>query len=71
MLEQYNQIRDEELVVLAKATDGLAEEVLIRKYKSVIKTKSHLYFVVGADAEDVMQEGMIGLFKAIRSYKND
>ncbi|MFV0517677.1 MAG: RNA polymerase sporulation sigma factor SigH [Aminipila sp.] len=71
MLEQYNQISDEELVILAQATDGLAEEVLIRKYKSVIKTKSHLYFVVGADAEDVMQEGMIGLFKAIRSYKTD
>ncbi|QHI72811.1 RNA polymerase sporulation sigma factor SigH [Aminipila terrae] len=69
MQENYNQINDEELATLAQAGDELAEETLIRKYKSVIKNKSHLYFVTGADSEDVMQEGMIGLFKAIRSYR--
>lgn len=69
MQEDYNQLSDEQLVTLAQARDDLAEETLIRKYKTVIKNKSHFYFVSGADAEDVMQEGMIGLFKAIHSYK--
>ncbi|MHC1722659.1 MAG: RNA polymerase sporulation sigma factor SigH [Aminipila sp.] len=69
MQEEYNQLSDEQLVVLAQARDDLAEETLIRKYKSLIKNKSHLYFVAGSDAEDVMQEGMIGLFKAIHSYR--
>jgi len=69
MQEDYSQLSDEQLVVLAQNRDDLAEEILIRKYKTVIKNKSHFYFVAGADAEDVMQEGMIGLFKAIHSYK--
>lgn len=71
MQEKYKQIKDEELVALAQASDEFAEETLIRKYKKIIKYKAHLYFVVGADSEDLMQEGMIGLFKAIRSYKSD
>ncbi|QAT43534.1 RNA polymerase sporulation sigma factor SigH [Aminipila luticellarii] len=69
MQENYNQTSDEQLAALAQAGDELAEENLIRKYKGAIKNKSRLYFVTGADAEDVMQEGMIGLFKAIRSYR--
>ncbi|WP_312092638.1 RNA polymerase sporulation sigma factor SigH [Aminipila sp.] len=71
MQEDYNQVSDEQLAVLAQAGDELAEETLIRKYKTLIRNRSYLYFVAGADAEDVMQEGMIGLFKAIRSYKED
>lgn len=69
MLEEFNQMKDEELVFLAQGANVQAEEVLIRKYKAVIKAKSRLYFVVGGDVEDIMQEGMIGLLKAIRSYK--
>ncbi|QIB70250.1 RNA polymerase sporulation sigma factor SigH [Aminipila butyrica] len=65
------ELSDEELAALAQAGDQLAEETLIRKYKTVIRGKSRLYFVAGADAEDVIQEGMLGLFKAIRSYRND
>lgn len=68
MQEDYSQITDEQLVALAQSRDERAEETLIRRYKKVIKNKSHFYFVVGSDAEDVMQEGMIGLFKAIHSY---
>jgi RNA polymerase sporulation-specific sigma factor len=59
---------EEELVALAQNGDGEAEEFLIRKYKEVVKTKAHLYFIVGADRDDIVQEGMIGIFKAIRSY---
>ncbi|MGI6733786.1 MAG: RNA polymerase sporulation sigma factor SigH [Anaerovoracaceae bacterium] len=59
---------EEELVRLAQNGNGEAEEILIRKYKEVVKTKAHLYFMVGADRDDIVQEGMIGIFKAIRSF---
>lgn len=59
---------EEELVCLAQAGDADAEEFLIRKYKELVKAKARLYFMAGADREDVVQEGMIGIFKAIRSF---
>jgi RNA polymerase sporulation-specific sigma factor len=68
MEQRYMEYEDEELVVLAQNGDENAEEFLIRKYKDVVRSKAHLYFMVGADREDIMQEGMIGIFKAIRSY---
>lgn len=63
-----SELADENLVSLAQAGDQNAEEFLIRKYKDVVRSKAHLYFMVGADREDIVQEGMIGIFKAIRSY---
>lgn len=59
---------DEALAELAQAGDREAEDVLIRRYVDMIRSKAHLYFIVGADSEDVIQEGMIGLFKAIHDY---
>ncbi len=59
---------DEVLAELAQAGDREAEDVLIRRYVDMIRSKAHLYFIVGADSEDVIQEGMIGLFKAIHDY---
>lgn len=64
----YIEFDDEKLVALAQSGDENAEEFLIRKYKDVVRSKAHLYFMVGADSEDIVQEGMIGIFKAIRSY---
>jgi RNA polymerase sporulation-specific sigma factor len=64
----YAELDDEKLVTLAQEGDENAEEFLIRKYKDVVRSKAHLYFMVGADSEDIVQEGMIGIFKAIRSY---
>jgi len=64
----YAELDDETLVSLAQGGDENAEEYLIRKYKDVVRSKAHLYFMVGADSEDIVQEGMIGIFKAIRSY---
>jgi len=66
-----DQYTEEELVQLAQNGNADAEEYLIRKYKDVVKTKAHLYFMAGADREDVAQEGMIGIFKAIRCYRAD
>lgn len=71
MEDKYADLTDEVLVELSQKGDGEAEEYLIGKYKEVVKGKAHLYFIVGADSEDVVQEGMIGIFKAIRGYDND
>ena len=64
-------VTDEELVKFAQSGDRQAEEILINKYKDMVKGKAHLYFIVGADSEDVVQEGMIGIFKAVRDYQPD
>ena len=53
---------------MAQQGDQGAEEYLIRKFKAEVRGKARAYFIVGADGEDIVQEGMIGLFKAIRSY---
>lgn len=66
--ERYVKYSDEEIVRLAQNGDERAEEYVIRKYKDVVRSKAHLYFIMGADNEDIVQEGMIGLFWAIRSY---
>ncbi len=60
---------DDELIVLSKAGDGYATEVLLEKYRNFVRSRSRTYFLIGADKEDIIQEGMIGLYKAIRDYK--
>ncbi|MBE0450027.1 MAG: RNA polymerase sporulation sigma factor SigH [Clostridia bacterium] len=63
---------DEEIVVeLARKGDPKAQEQLIRKYKNFVRSKARAYFLIGADREDIVQEGMIGLFKAIRDFQPD
>ncbi len=61
-------LTDEQLVKMSQEGSETAEEILIEKYKALVKSKSKVYFIAGADNEDVVQEGMIGMFKAIRSY---
>ncbi|MBA7633102.1 RNA polymerase sigma-H factor [subsurface metagenome] len=60
---------DEELIYLASQGDLAAEECLINKYKKLVKIKARSYFLIGADTEDIIQEGMIGLYKAVRNYQ--
>ncbi|MCL5036866.1 MAG: RNA polymerase sporulation sigma factor SigH [Chloroflexi bacterium] len=62
---------DEELVQQAKRGDEVATEFIINKYKNFVRVKAKSYFLVGADREDIIQEGMIGLFKAIRDFRPD
>ncbi|WP_066823148.1 RNA polymerase sporulation sigma factor SigH [Clostridium tepidiprofundi] len=62
---------DEEIVIKAKEGDVRAQEYLINKYQNFVKSKAKSYFLIGADKEDIYQEGMIGLYKAIRDYKKD
>ncbi|MFZ7121403.1 MAG: RNA polymerase sporulation sigma factor SigH [Eubacteriaceae bacterium] len=66
-----NLITDEELVLMAKKGDRGAEEFLINRYRKFVRIKARSYFLIGADKEDIIQEGMIGLFKGIRDYKFD
>lgn len=62
---------EEEIVAEAKEGNSLAQEIIINKYEAFIKGKSRSYFLIGADKEDIYQEGMIGLYKAIRDFKNE
>ena len=67
----FAEITDEEVVSYAKNGDELAIEYVINKYKNFVRVKAKSYFLVGADREDIIQEGMIGLYKAIRDFKAD
>lgn len=62
---------DEDIVMEAKNGDVVALEFLINKYKNFVKAKARSYFLIGADREDIIQEGMIGLYKAIRDFRDD
>ncbi len=64
---EYTELSDEELVKLS-ASDELAMEILISRYKNLARSKARIYFLVGADRDDIIQEGMIGLFKAVRDF---
>lgn len=71
MHQPFKGTSDEDLAVMAKNGDGDAAEYLIRKYKDLVRGKARIYFIVGADSEDIVQEGMIGIFKAIKSFDPD
>jgi RNA polymerase sporulation-specific sigma factor len=67
----YDEMLDESIVEAAREGDDLAQEYLINKYKNFVRAKARSYFLIGADREDIIQEGMIGLYKAIRDFRND
>ena len=64
-------LTDEEIAELTKNGNVEALEYLINKYKNFVRAKARTYFLIGADREDIIQEGMIGLYKAIRDYRCD
>lgn len=67
----FAPMADENVVRLAQGGDGQALAFLLNKYKNFVRSKARSYFLIGADHEDIVQEGMIGLYKAIRDYKPD
>ena len=71
MYERFEGMTDEQIVKLAQASDGMALEYLLNKYKNFVRSKARSYFLIGADHEDIVQEGMIGLYKAIRDFKEE
>ena len=67
----YSTMIDEDIIEGARTGDTIALEFLINKYKSFVRAKARTYFLIGADREDIIQEGMIGLYKAIRDFRVD
>ncbi len=68
----FENMTDEEIVADAKDNDNtIALEYLINKYRNFVRAKARSYFLIGAEREDIIQEGMIGLYKAIRDFRND
>lgn len=67
----YEALADEVVVEFAREGDNLALEFLIHKYRNFVRAKARSYFLIGADREDIIQEGMIGLYKAIRDFRAD
>ena len=67
-IENLLILTDEQLAIMAREGSETAEEILIEKYKGLVRMKARAYFMVGAEPEDVVQEGMIGLVKAIRNF---
>ena len=69
--DAYLKMSDEELVIRYRSGDNKAADYLVEKYKNLVRMRARAYFLVGADSDDIIQEGMIGLYKAIRDYNPD
>lgn len=65
------ELTDEDLVEAVRNGDSDALEHLINKYRNFVRAKARSYFLIGADREDIVQEGMIGLYKSIRDFRED
>ena len=65
---EYAQYSDEELIVRLRDGEDSITEYLMNKYKNLVRSKAKSMYILGADSEDLIQEGMIGLFKALRDY---
>ena len=66
--ENYSNIKDEDLIRKIKSGDNNALDYLLKKYQEVVNMKVSRYFIIGAEKEDIIQEGLIGLYKAIKSF---
>lgn len=69
--DNFTQMKDEDLIKLIKSGDQHALEFLLERYKELVNMKVSKYFIVGAEREDIFQEGMIGLYKAIKGYNSE
>ena len=69
--QRFAGLSDEEIVRLAQQDDGEATDYIVNKYRNFVKAKARAYFLVGADRDDIIQEGMIGLYKATRDFRGD
>ncbi|KGR79762.1 RNA polymerase factor sigma-70 [Ureibacillus manganicus DSM 26584] len=71
VLQRFDDMTDEQLIELVHQGSTDALDYLITKYRLFVKAKARSYFLIGADKEDIIQEGMIGLYKSIRDFKGD
>ena len=70
-MKQYDKIKDEELIFRFKQGETEILDYLMEKYKNMVRKKARAMFLIGGDNDDLIQEGMIGLFKAVRDYEKD
>lgn len=68
--EKYGNLTDEQIISQIKEGDEQALSFLLEKYKDLVNSKVGKYFIIGAEKDDIIQEGMIGLYKAIRDFDN-
>ncbi|MCQ5299633.1 MULTISPECIES: RNA polymerase sporulation sigma factor SigH [Blautia] len=71
MMKQYDGIKDEELISRFKNGESEILDYLMEKYKNMVRKKARTMFLIGGENDDLIQEGMIGLFKAVRDYQPD
>ena len=71
MIKQYDGIKDEELISRFKNGESEILDYLMEKYKNMVRKKARTMFLIGGENDDLIQEGMIGLFKAVRDYQPD
>ncbi len=69
--EELKKMEEAQILALAQQGDSHALDYVLQKYRNFVRAKSRTYFLIGADREDIIQEGMIGLYKAVRDYKPD
>ena len=65
------QVDDGYLIALAKQGDAIAYDRIVRRYYGFVRLKASSYFLAGGDSDDLIQEGLVGLYKAIRDYRSD
>src|SRR4030042_4843523 len=68
---KFSTMSDDEVLRLVRIGNADALDALISRYQSMVRTKANSFFLMGADKEDIIQEGMIGLYKATRSFRDD
>lgn len=71
MQGKYQDMADEEIIALTRSGDDKAMDYLLEKYKNMVRQKVRTLFLIGGDRDDLIQEGMIGLYKAVRDYQAD
>ena len=70
-MDEYQKLADEELIQKLREGDERIMDYILEKYKPLVLRKANAMFLIGGDTDDLIQEGMIGLFKAIRDYRSD
>ncbi len=70
-MKEYHHVEDEKIIELIRQQDADAMDYLMRKYRSMVKQEARKMYLIGSDEEDLIQEGMIGLFQAVRGYESE
>lgn len=71
IMKNYSQYTDEELITMLRGGEPEVMDFIIEKYKPMVRQKARVLYLVGGEQDDLIQEGMIGLFKAVRDYRSE